>query len=71
MAAAPARQCVLAWTSNAHTSSFEGYGGMLIFPAFIPLGALIGGLADAVGCGVIASHDREPRATGSVSSGTQ
>lgn len=51
----------LAWTTLFHTSSFEGYSGMLVFLTFMPLGALIGGLAGAIGLGIVASRDGEPR----------
>ena len=51
----------LAWTSLFHTSDFEGYSGMLVFLTFMPIGALIGGVAGAIGLGVIAGRDGEPR----------
>src|SRR5229473_202085 len=35
----------LAWVEIFKTTSFEGYGGMLVFFTFMPLGALIGGIA--------------------------
>jgi hypothetical protein len=37
----------LAWTDVMHTSCFEGYCGMLVFFAFMPIGALLGGVAGA------------------------
>lgn len=46
------------WTSVFHTSSFEGYSGMLVFFTFMPIGAFIGGLAGAVFLGVVAARDR-------------
>jgi hypothetical protein len=47
-----------AWTSIFHTSSFEGYSGMLVFFTFMPIGIIAGGIAGAVGLGVIAARDR-------------
>jgi hypothetical protein len=38
----------LAWTRVFETSCFEGYCGMLVFTAFMPVGAIVGGLAGAV-----------------------
>jgi hypothetical protein len=49
----------LAWIEIFRTSSFEGYGGMLVFFTFMPLGALIGGLGGALLFGVIAIRDAE------------
>ena len=49
----------LAWVEIFKTTSFEGYGGMLVFFTFMPLGALIGGLGGALLFGVIAIHDAE------------
>jgi hypothetical protein len=31
------------WTSVFHTSSFEGYSGMLVFFTFMPIGIFVGG----------------------------
>ena len=45
-----------AWTSIFHTSSFEGYSGMLVFYTFMPLGIISGALIGAVGLGVLASR---------------
>jgi hypothetical protein len=42
------------WTSVFHTSSFEGYSGMLVFYTFMPLGIIFGALIGAVGLGVLA-----------------
>lgn len=50
-----------AWISYFETSSFEGYSGMLVFMTFMPIGAVIGGLAGAVGLGILALRDGEPR----------
>ncbi|HXQ04192.1 MAG TPA: hypothetical protein VN831_05495 [Bradyrhizobium sp.] len=49
----------LAWVEIFKTTSFEGYGGMLVFFTFLPLGALIGGLGGALLFGVIAIRDAE------------
>ncbi len=45
----------LAWTKVFHTSSFEGYSGMLVFGTFLPLGIIIGALTGAIGLGLLAS----------------
>lgn len=47
-----------AWVSVFHTSSFEGYSGMLVFFTFMPIGIIVGGLAGAIGLGIIAARDR-------------
>jgi hypothetical protein len=52
----------LAWTSLFHTSSFEGYSGMLVFFTFMPLGAIIGGVAGAIGLGLAGRDDPPPAA---------
>jgi hypothetical protein len=44
------------WTSVFHTSSFEGYSGMLVFYTFMPLGIILGALVGAVGLGFLASR---------------
>jgi hypothetical protein len=41
--------CGLIWTQVFHTSSFEGYSGMLVFITFMPIGLLIGGSLGAAG----------------------
>jgi hypothetical protein len=41
------------------TSDFEGYSGMLVFFTFMPLGAVIGGLAGALFFAVMALRDTE------------
>lgn len=38
----------LLWTSLAGTSCFEGYCGMLVFTAFMPVGLFIGGILGAI-----------------------
>ena len=50
----------LAWTSIFKTSSFEGYSGMLVFLAFMPIGALIGGIGGAILMGVIGARSVQP-----------
>lgn len=49
----------LAWVEIFKTTSFEGYGGTLVFFTFMPLGAAIGGLGGALLFGVIAIRDAE------------
>jgi hypothetical protein len=49
----------LAWVEIFKTSNFEGYGGLLVFFTFMPLGAAIGGLGGALLFGVIAVRDAE------------
>ena len=46
-----------AWTTLFHTTSFEGYSGMLIFFTFMPIGIIVGGLLGGVGLGLIAARD--------------
>jgi len=46
----------LAWTSIFHTSSFEGYSGMLVFYAFMPVGVIFGAIIGAVGLAFLASR---------------
>jgi hypothetical protein len=48
----------LIWTTAFHTSSFEGYSGMLVFFTFMPIGMILGALSGAVGFGYAASRDR-------------
>jgi hypothetical protein len=45
------------WIQVFHTSSFEGYSGMLVFYTFMPIGIIVGGLIGALGLGFIASRD--------------
>ena len=40
-------------------SNFEGYSGMMVFFTFMPLGAILGGLAGAITFGVLAWRDAE------------
>jgi hypothetical protein len=49
----------LAWVEIFKTSNFEGYGAMLVFFTFMPLGAMIGGVGGALLFGVIAIRDNE------------
>ena len=49
----------LAWIEISKTSNFEGYSGMLVFFTFMPLGAIIGGLAGALVFGLLAFRDNE------------
>jgi len=46
----------LIWTNVFHTSSFEGYSGMLVFYSFMPLGIIFGAVAGAAGLGFLASR---------------
>jgi hypothetical protein len=50
--------CGLIWTEVFHTSSFEGYSGMLVFYSFMPIGIMVGGLAGAVGLALLAGSNR-------------
>jgi len=47
----------LIWTTVFHTTSFEGYSGMLVFFSFMPIGMIFGGSIGAIGLGYIASRD--------------
>ena len=47
----------LIWTAVFHTSSFEGYSGMLVFYSFMPLGIMLGGVIGAVGLGIVAARN--------------
>jgi hypothetical protein len=49
--------CGLLWTTVFHTSSFEGYSGMLVFFTFMPIGMIVGALIGAVGLGFLASRN--------------
>jgi hypothetical protein len=49
----------LAWVETFKTTSFEGYSGMLVFFTFMPLGAVVGGIAGALLFGMIAIRDAE------------
>ncbi len=46
-----------AWTAFFHTTSFEGYSGMLIFFTFMPIGAIVGGMLGGAGLGLVAARD--------------
>jgi hypothetical protein len=46
----------LLWTNLAGTSCFEGYCGLLVFTAFMPVGLILGGLLGAIGLGRIAAR---------------
>jgi hypothetical protein len=45
------------WTTVFHTSDFEGYSGMLVFTAFMPIGVIIGAVSGAAGLVYLASRD--------------
>jgi hypothetical protein len=49
----------LAWVEIFKTNDFEGASGMLVFFTFMPAGAMIGGLAGALGFGLLAFRDGE------------
>jgi hypothetical protein len=51
--------CGLIWTKVFHTTSFEGYDGMLVFFTFMPLGALIGGCLGTAGLAYLAVREEE------------
>lgn len=44
------------WTEIFHTSSFEGYSGMLVFFGFMPAGMIVGAIAGAIWLGSIAAR---------------
>ncbi len=44
------------WINVFHTSSFEGYSGMLVFYTFMPLGIIFGAVIGAAGLGFLASR---------------
>jgi hypothetical protein len=46
----------LFYTSVFHTTSFEGYSGMLVFYTFMPIGIIFGALIGAAGLGYLASR---------------
>ena len=50
----------LVYTHVAHTTSFEGYAGTLVFMTFMPIGLMLGGLLGALGLGYLASRDVSP-----------
>ncbi|SFI83891.1 hypothetical protein [Bradyrhizobium sp. Gha] len=47
----------LAWVEIAHTTSFEGYSGMLVFFTFMPAGAAIGGIGGGMLFALLAMRD--------------
>jgi hypothetical protein len=49
------------YTTLAHTTSFEGYSGMLVFFTFMPIGIIVGGLIGAVGLGFVGGRDNSER----------
>jgi len=49
----------LAWVEIFQTTDFEGYGGMLVFFTFMPIGAILGGLGGALLFGILAFRDNE------------
>jgi hypothetical protein len=49
----------LAWVETFKTTGFDGYSGMLVFFTFMPLGAVVGGIAGALLFGMIAIRDAE------------
>ena len=49
--------CGLLWTEVFHTTSFEGYSGMLVFLTFMPIGAILGGVFGAAALGYIATRN--------------
>ena len=53
----------LAWTNLVQTSCFEGYCGMLVFFAFMPIGSLAGGALGAICLAVAAGRRRKTPAS--------
>ena len=47
----------LLWTTLFHTSDFEGYSGMLVFTAFMPIGIIAGAVLGAAGLVYLASRE--------------
>jgi hypothetical protein len=47
----------LLWTTVFHTSDFEGYSGMLVFSAFMPIGIVVGAVLGASGLVYLASRE--------------
>jgi hypothetical protein len=45
------------WTTMFHTTSFEGYSGMLVFFTFMPIGIIVGGMAGGVGLGLLGARN--------------
>ena len=48
------------WTTVFHTTSFEGYSGMLVFFTFMPIGIVVGAVLGAAGLVYLASRDSAP-----------
>jgi hypothetical protein len=46
------------WITVFHTTSFEGYSGMLVFYSFMPAGIMLGAFIGAIGLGFLAARDR-------------
>jgi hypothetical protein len=44
------------WINVFHTSSFEGYSGMLVFYSFMPIGIIVGALTAGIGLGVLVAR---------------
>jgi branched-subunit amino acid ABC-type transport system permease component len=42
------------YTTLAHTTSFEGYSGMLVFFTFMPIGAILGGILGGAALAAVA-----------------
>jgi hypothetical protein len=53
------------WTTVFHTTSFEGYSGVLVFFTFMPIGIIVGAIAGAAGLGLLASRDEATTRSGS------
>jgi hypothetical protein len=45
------------WTTVFHTSDFEGYSGMLVFTAFMPIGIIVGAVLGAAGLVYLVSRE--------------
>ena len=45
------------WITVFHTSDFEGYSGMLVFTAFMPIGIIVGAVLGAAGLVYLASRE--------------
>ena len=48
----------IAWINLVETGNFEGHSAMLVFFAFAPAGAIIGGVACAIWSGLAAARAR-------------
>jgi len=47
-----------AYTKIFNVTDFEGYGGMLVFYTFMPLGAIAGGLGGAILLGMLGASNK-------------